>query len=72
MSVQSSLVMHPISVYGTEEQKTKYLPRLGNSPAVSCLYLSVIGDQLAVRCDSVLGCLSGNSITSNHKFNTGN
>lgn len=29
MSVQSSLVMHPISAYGTEEQKEKYLPRLG-------------------------------------------
>lgn len=31
MSVQSSLVMHPISAYGTEEQKEKYLPRLGNT-----------------------------------------
>lgn len=29
MSVQSSLVMHPIYAYGTEEQKEKYLPRLG-------------------------------------------
>lgn len=32
MSVQSSLVMHPINVYGTEEQKQKYLPRLGKKP----------------------------------------
>jgi len=31
MSVQSSLVMHPINAYGTEEQKRKYLPRLGNA-----------------------------------------
>ena len=31
MSVQSSLVMHPINEYGTEEQKKKYLPRLGNT-----------------------------------------
>lgn len=30
MSVQSSLVMHPIYAYGTEEQKEKYLPSLGN------------------------------------------
>lgn len=30
MSVQSSLVMHPINAYGTEEQKQKYLPKLGN------------------------------------------
>ena len=29
MSVQSSLVMHPINAYGTEEQKEKYLPKLG-------------------------------------------
>ncbi|XP_039260095.1 glutaryl-CoA dehydrogenase, mitochondrial-like isoform X2 [Styela clava] len=28
MSVQSSLVMHPISEYGSEEQKQKYLPKL--------------------------------------------
>lgn len=31
MSVQSSLVMHPINAYGTEAQKEKYLPRLGES-----------------------------------------
>ncbi|XP_032418488.1 glutaryl-CoA dehydrogenase, mitochondrial-like isoform X2 [Xiphophorus hellerii] len=30
MSVQSSLVMHPIYSYGTEAQKEKYLPRLGS------------------------------------------
>lgn len=37
MSVQSSLVMHPIYAYGTEEQKEKYLPRLGkeNSDTLS-------------------------------------
>lgn len=29
MSVQSSLVMHPIYAYGTPEQKEKYLPLLG-------------------------------------------
>ena len=29
MSVQSSLVMYPIYLYGTDEQKEKYLPRLG-------------------------------------------
>lgn len=31
MSVQSSLVMHPINAYGTDAQKEKYLPRLGKS-----------------------------------------
>ncbi len=29
MSVQSSLVMHPIYEFGTTEQKDKYLPGLG-------------------------------------------
>src|ERR1700682_203606 len=28
MSVQSSLVMHPIHAYGTEEQRERWLPRL--------------------------------------------
>ena len=28
MSVQSSLVMHPIHAYGSEEQRQKYLPKL--------------------------------------------
>merc|ERR1712136_620546 len=27
MSVQSSLVMHPINIYGTEEQKERFLPK---------------------------------------------
>lgn len=35
MSVQSSLVMHPINEFGTDEQKEKYLPRLGMSYFVS-------------------------------------
>jgi len=29
MSVQSSLVMYPINAYGTDAQKEKFLPRLG-------------------------------------------
>lgn len=28
-SVQSSLVMHPINIFGTDAQKQKYLPALG-------------------------------------------
>jgi glutaryl-CoA dehydrogenase len=31
MSVQSSLVMHPIYAFGSKEQKEKYLPELGIS-----------------------------------------
>ena len=30
MSVQSSLVMHPISAYGTDEQKNQFLPKLAS------------------------------------------
>ncbi|MBR0553021.1 acyl-CoA dehydrogenase [Stakelama marina] len=40
MSVQSSLVMHPINAYGTEEQKQKYLPRLATGEWVGCFGLT--------------------------------
>ena len=40
MSVQSSLVMHPIYAYGTEEQKMKYLPRLASGELVGCFGLT--------------------------------
>ena len=40
MSVQSSLVMHPINAYGTEEQKMKYLPRLATGEMVGCFGLT--------------------------------
>lgn len=38
MSVQSSLVMHPINAYGTDEQKEKYLPRLGKKKKTATSY----------------------------------
>jgi glutaryl-CoA dehydrogenase len=40
MSVQSSLVMHPIFAYGTEEQRRKYLPRLASGEWVGCFGLT--------------------------------
>jgi glutaryl-CoA dehydrogenase len=40
MSVQSSLVMHPIHTYGTEEQREKYLPRLATGEWVGCFGLT--------------------------------
>jgi len=40
MSVQSSLVMHPIHAYGTEEQKAKWLPRLATGESVGCFGLT--------------------------------
>jgi glutaryl-CoA dehydrogenase len=40
MSVQSSLVMHPIHAYGTEAQREKYLPRLALGEIVGCFGLT--------------------------------
>lgn len=40
MSVQSSLVMHPIEAYGSEEQKQKYLPKLASGETVGCFGLT--------------------------------
>ncbi len=40
MSVQSSLVMHPINAYGTEEQKKKYLPKLATGEMIGCFGLT--------------------------------
>jgi glutaryl-CoA dehydrogenase len=40
MSVQSSLVMHPIHAYGTEAQREKYLPRLASGEIVGCFGLT--------------------------------
>ncbi|XP_063787339.1 glutaryl-CoA dehydrogenase, mitochondrial [Pseudophryne corroboree] len=40
MSVQSSLVMHPIYAYGSEEQKQKYLPGLARGELLGCFGLT--------------------------------
>ncbi|HJO11539.1 MAG TPA: acyl-CoA dehydrogenase family protein, partial [Gammaproteobacteria bacterium] len=40
MSVQSSLVMHPINTFGTEEQKLKFLPRLASGEYIGCFGLT--------------------------------
>ncbi len=40
MSVQSSLVMHPIFAYGTEEQRKKYLPGLSSGKLIGCFGLT--------------------------------
>ena len=40
MSVQSSLVMYPISAYGTEEQREKYLPKLATGEWIGCFGLT--------------------------------
>ena len=40
MSVQSSLVMRPIEVFGSEAQKQKYLPRLARGEWIGCFGLT--------------------------------
>ena len=40
MSVQSSLVMHPIHAYGTEAQRQKYLPKLASGEWIGCFGLT--------------------------------
>jgi len=40
MSVQSSLVMNPINLFGTEEQKERFLPRLATGELVGCFGLT--------------------------------
>jgi len=40
MSVQSSLVMHPIHAYGSEEQRQKYLPKLAAGEWIGCFGLT--------------------------------
>lgn len=39
-SVQTSLVMYPIFAFGSEDQKTKYLPRLAEGEMVGCFGLT--------------------------------
>ena len=39
-SVQSSLVMHPINAYGSEDQKRKYLPKLASGEFIGCFGLT--------------------------------
>ena len=40
MSVQSSLVMHPINAYGSEEQRERFLPNLASGHWVGCFGLT--------------------------------
>ena len=40
MSVQSSLVMYPISIFGTEEQKHRFIPKLASGEIIGCFGLT--------------------------------
>ena len=43
MSVQSSLVMHPIHAFGSEAQRRKYLPQLATGERIGCFGLTEPG-----------------------------
>jgi glutaryl-CoA dehydrogenase len=45
MSVQSSLVMYPISKFGSQEQKEKYLPKLASGESIGCFGLTEAGSE---------------------------
>lgn len=60
MSVQSSLVMHPIHAFGTEAQRRRYLPRLASGEWIGCFGLTEPGAGsdpagLATRADKTPG-----------------
>jgi glutaryl-CoA dehydrogenase len=60
MSVQSSLVMHPIYVFGTEAQRRRYLPRLASGEWIGCFGLTEPGAgsdpaSLATRAEKIPG-----------------
>ena len=69
MSVQSSLVMHPIYAYGSEEQRLKYLPKLATGEYIGCFGLTEPNSgsdpaSLLTRAESVDGGyrLTGNKM----------
>ena len=60
MSVQSSLVMHPIYTYGSEEQRIKYLPKLASGEHIGCFGLTEPNSgsdpaSMLTKADSVAG-----------------
>ena len=73
LSVQSSLVMHPIESFGTEAQKAKYLPKLAKGEWIGCFGLTEPGSgsdpaSLQTRAKSVSGgySLSGTKSWISH------
>ncbi len=66
MSVQSSLVMHPIYAYGSEAQRSKYLPKLASGEMVGCFGLTEPDHgsdpgSMVTRAEKVRGRLSSST-----------
>lgn len=60
MSVQSSLVMHPIHAFGTQGQRRKYLPRLASGEWIGCCGLTEPGagsdpGSMSARAEPIAG-----------------
>ncbi|PCJ45858.1 MAG: acyl-CoA dehydrogenase [Gammaproteobacteria bacterium] len=72
MSVQSSLVMHPIHAYGTEEQKMKYLPKLARGEWIGCFGLTEpdSGSDPASMSSRAIKVDGGYSLTGNKMWIT--
>lgn len=65
MSVQSSLVMHPINAYGTEEQKQKFLPKLGKMRrTILICHQFLISQQQRVKTDWLMVWYFGSVVLS--------
>jgi glutaryl-CoA dehydrogenase len=67
LSVQSSLVMYPIYVYGSEAQRKKYLPKLASGEIIGCFGLTEPDHgsdpgSMATRAEKVVG---GYQLTGN-------
>lgn len=57
VSAHNSLCVEPILLFGNDEQKSKYLPKLASGEAIGCLSLTEAGsgsDVGAARCTAVL------------------
>jgi hypothetical protein len=63
MSVQSSLVMHPIYSYGSEAQRRRYLPKLATGEWVGCFGLTE-PDYGSDRCEWRSGCCLPKGLTA--------
>lgn len=60
MSVQSSLVMHPIHKFGSEAQREKYLPRLATGELVGCF--GCVDGRMREGWGMGMGCWGGQGI----------
>ena len=66
MSVQSSLVMFPIDEYGSDEQKSEFLPELAKGKLIGCFGLTEPDFVGSWRYENFCKKADGGYIGSNH------